>query len=189
MTRRRRRALLLLVTLFVAACGAATGTATPSITATSASGTPASDDGSGVGPKPTSWPGGIIEAVLNLAKADAQIQAAGADLGAAAAYQDLEAMRGAADGLAILLEKLTFEVTRIKDYPETQPAAAAYEAAFPDMLEGAKQLRDAINSGDAAGVTAGSQRLANGLQAYAAARRLIGPLADQALLMQRLLVK
>ena len=183
-------AVLVLVALLAGACGAATGSpgpATGSPGSSDAAGSPGTDGGAE--PSPTPWPGGTIEAVMNLAKADAQIQAAGADLSAAADEQDLKAMWGAADGLVTLLEKLTFEVSRLKDYPATQPAAAAYDAAFPDMIEGGKQVRDSITSGDAAGLTAGSEKLAKGLQAYAEARRLIGPLADQALLMQRLLTK
>lgn len=186
-------AILVLVALLVGACGAATvspGPATGSPGTPDAAGSPGSSGtDEGAEPSPTAWPGGTIEAVMNLAKADAQIQAAGVDLSAAADEQDLKAMWGAADGLVTLLEKLTFEVSRLKDYPATQPAAAAYEAAFPDMIEGGMQVRDSITSGDAAGLTAGSQQLARGLQAYAEARRLIGPLADQALLMQRLLTK
>ncbi len=57
------------------------------------------------------------------------------------------------------------------------------------MLAGAKQLRDAIKAGDAAGITAGSQQLSAGTQDYQQARELIGPLVDRALLMQRLLLK
>ncbi len=124
-----------------------------------------------------------------LAKADAEIQAAGADLGAAAAYEDLDAMLGAADGLATLIERLETQIPRLAEYPETAPAARAYEAAFPAMLAGATTLHLALIAGDAAGVTTGSQQLADGLIRYAEARRLIGPLADQALLMQRLLTK
>jgi len=126
---------------------------------------------------------------MNLAKADAQIQQAGADLGAAAAYEDLKAMWGAADGLATLLDRLGSEPPRLAGYPATAPAAKAYEAALPEMLAGARQLRDSITAGDGAGVTTGSQRLAAGLSAYQEARRLIGPLSQQALLMQKLLVK
>ena len=131
----------------------------------------------------------MVEAVVILGKADTDIQAAGADLGAAAAYEDLKAMWGAADGLATLIERLQTQVPRIAGYAETAPAAAAYDGAFPDMLAGARKLRDAITAGDAAGITAGSQQLAKGLEAYREARRLIGPLVDQALLMQRLLLK
>jgi len=171
----------LCVALLVAACGATT--VTPS-----ASPSP-SDRGGGLAPSATPWPGGVVEAVIILGKADAEIQAAGADLGAAAAYQDLEAMWGAADGLATLIEKLQRQVPRIADYPETAPAAAAYAAALPDMLAGATQVRDSITAKDAAGIAAGSQQLARGLDNYREARRLIGPLVDQAFLMQRLLVK
>jgi hypothetical protein len=131
----------------------------------------------------------VVEAVVFLAKADGEIKAAGADLGAAAASQDLEAMWGAADGLATLVQRLQTQVPRIADYPETAPAADAYEAAFPDMLAGATLLRDSIKSGDSPGVVEGSRVLAAGLEKYAEARRLIGPLFDEAILMQRILVK
>lgn len=196
-------AIALLLTLLVAACGAATVTSSPSSgPSASPAGDASSSAGAGspgaaspgasdeaVGPKPTSWPGGVVEAVIILGKADADIQAAGADLGAAAAYEDLEAMWGAADGLATLIEKLQGQVDRIRDYPVTQAAAKAYDASFPDMLAGAKQIRDSIKAGDGAGLTAGFQRLAAGTQAYEAARKEIGPLVEPALLMQRILVK
>lgn len=186
-------ALVLFAAILVAACGAATGSASPS-PATSpspdVSGPVASAPGDpGAFPSPTRWPGGVVEAIMILGKADAEIQAAGADLGAAAAYEDLEAMWGAADGLATLLARLIPQVDRIKDYPETASAARALAAAYPEMLAGATELRDAIKAGNAAGIATGSQRLATGLEAYRLARRELGPLVDQAILMQRLLVK
>jgi hypothetical protein len=177
-------AVILLFALLVAACAGTTATAGPS-----SSGGSASPTRLGLAPSATPWPGDVVEAIVILGKADAQIQAAGADLGAAAAYEDLQAMWGAADGLATLLDRLQTQVPRIAAYAETAPAAAAYDKALPDMLAGAKQLRDAITAGDAAGITAGSQRLATGLQSYQEARKLIGPMVDQALLMQRLLLK
>jgi hypothetical protein len=176
---------LLLVAIFVAACGATTGSGSP---AASGAVSPASS-ADVVAPGPTSWPGPVIEAVLNLAKADSQIQAAGVDLANAAGYEDLNAMWGAADGLVTLLDKLVFEVSRIKDYTATSAAYRAYNIAIPEMESGARELRDAIKAGNAAGVTAGTQRLASGLTAYADCRKLIGPLADQAVVMQKLLSK
>jgi hypothetical protein len=186
--------LPLLLAAFVAACGASAGTPAPSAAPSgSAAASPgASDSASGertLQPGATPWPGDVVEAVTLLAKADLSIQEAGADLGAAAAYEDLKAMWGAADGLASLVERLQTQPPRLAGYPETAAAAAAYAAAFPDMLAGATTLRDAIKAGDAAGVTSGSQQLAAGLEKYAVARRLIGPLADQAIPMQRILVK
>ena len=188
-------AIVILVGLLVGACGTATNSVTPSASPSSAAPSaeapvsPGATDGSAVGPEPTSWPGGVVEAVVILGKADAEIKAAGGDLGAAAATEDLEAMWGAADGLATLIERLQGQVDRIRDYPVTAPAAAAYDAAFPDMLAGAKGVRDAIRAGDAAALTTAVAQLAKGTAAYEAARREIGPLVEPALLMQRILVK
>lgn len=177
--------LVLLVAIIVAACGAAFDSASPPASGTG----PATTSDPGAAPRPTRWPGGVVEAVMNLGKADVQIEAAGADLGAAAASEDLEAMWGAADGLVTLLTRLIPEVDRIRDYPETAPAAKALALAFPEMLAGASELRDGIRSGDAARIVSGSQRLATGLESYRQARRLLGPLVDEAILMQRILVK
>ena len=183
-------ALVLLVALLVAACGAVTSSATPGASPSGATGASASPDGSAaLGPSPTPWPGGVVEAVVLLGKADAEIQKAGGDLGAAAAYEDLEAMWGAADGLTALLVKLQGQVDRIRDYPETAAAAAAYDAALPDMLAGATGIRDAIDTKDAAALATSVQQLATGTAAYAEARRQIGPLVEQAILMQRVLLK
>ena len=179
----------LLVTLLVAACGVTTATPAPSPVVPASPGASPSVDGGAHWPSPAGWPGGVVEALVNQGHADGHNQLAGGDHRVAAANEDIEAMRGAADGLAILLERLIPQIDRIRDYPETAPAAAAYDAAFPVMLEGATQLRDAIDGGDATAMAAGSQRLAEGLEQYAEARRLIGPLVDQALLMQRLLIK
>jgi hypothetical protein len=182
-------ATLVLTAVLVAACGPGVGSPSPSAVAT-ASPVPSGSGGAVVpGSEPTRWPGTVVEAVMALAKADAEIQAAGADLGAAAAYEDLEAMWGAADGLVTLLGRLQTQVPRIADYPLTAQLAKAYDAAFPDMLAGATLLRDSITAGDGAGVAEGSRRLAAGLEQYAAARRLIGPLVEEAILQQRLLVK
>jgi hypothetical protein len=182
-------ALVLLVALLVAACGAATSSGSPS----SSTSTPAAPSSPGaseaIGPSPTAWPGGVVEAVVLLGKADAEIQKAGGDLGAAAASEDLEAMWGAADGLAPLLEKMQGQVDRIRDHPETAAAAKAYDAALPDMLAGATGIRAAIDAKDAAALAAAVQQLGTGTAAYAEARRQIGPLVERAILMQRVLVK
>jgi hypothetical protein len=98
-------------------------------------------------------------------------------------------MWGAADGLAPLLEKMQGQVDRIRDYPETAEAAKAYDAALPDMVAGATGIRAAIDAKDATALAAAVQQLGTGTAAYAGARRQIGPLVEQAILMQRTLVK
>lgn len=181
-------AAILLVVLLVAACGLASGVPTAGPVSPGPAGSPpASADGEL--PSPTWWPGGVVEAVLLLGKSDLDVQAAGADLGASASTQDLEAMWGAADGLTRVLVKLPSQVDRIRDYPTTVKLAAAYDAALPDMLAGATKLRDSITAGDAAGIAAGSQQMAKGLEAYSDVRTLLADAVGQAALMQRILVK
>ena len=129
---------------------------------------------------------------VNLGASRTQVQAAGADLGAAAGDQDLKAMWGAADGLATLIERAADAGRRgSRTIPSRRRPPRRTRRPCPDMLAGRRRkLRDSITAGDAAGVTAGSEQLAKGLEAYAAGpRALIGPLVDEALLMQRQLVK
>ena len=192
---------LLGVALLVIACGgpSPSTSSAPSAPAASGSGAPASggDGGSPAaspsegfnGPSPTPWPGTIVEAVVLLGKADLEVQKAGGDLGAAAAYEDLEAMWGAADGFVPVLEKMQAQVDRIRDFPETAPAAAAYDKALADMLAGAKGIRDAIDAKDATALQAAVQQLGTGTAEYGEARAVIAPLVDRAILMEKVLVK
>ena len=78
-------AMVLLAVLLVAACGAATSTASPAASPSAEvapSGSPGASASEAIGPSPTAWPGGVVEAVVLLGKADAEIQKAGGDLGA-----------------------------------------------------------------------------------------------------------
>ena len=47
------------------------------------------------------------------------------------------------------------------------------------MLEGATQIRDSITAGDAAGVVAGSQKLAEGVALYGKVRPMIRRLRER----------
>ena len=183
-----RLALLLAVAAFTAACGASVPSGRTS-SSDRASAEPAAIGSAQPGPSQPRWPGTTVLAVIALGAADGEIQKAGTDLQRAADAQDLEAMWGAADGLAKLVDALTPNLERLDLHEGTKPVADRYRAAFPDIGGGAKQLRDAITSGDPNGVVAGSQRIAKGLQAYAPIRREIAVLVEQAIAQQRLLVR
>ena len=99
-----------------------------------------------------------------MAAADAELWKAGADIARAADAKDVEALWGAADGTAKLIEGLLPNIDSLEAYPHTAELGAAYRASLPVMLEGATQIRDSITSGDAAGVVAGSKRLAEGVR-------------------------
>ena len=169
--------------------GPAAASARPSVPVDAlGSGGPAVPGGSPDGTPPP-WPGTTVLAVIALGAADGEIQKAGNDLQAAAAAQDLRAMWGAADGLAKLTEGLLANVDRLDLLPATQPVAALYRKALPEIDAGARQLRDAITAGDSNGIVAGSQAIAAGLVDYGPIRAMIAPLVEQAILQQHLLVK
>ena len=161
--------------------------------ASGASGAPAGSPGAGgsLGPGDSivRWPGTTVLATIALGAADGEIQKAGNDLQAAAASEDLKAMWGAADGLAKMIDGLTPNIARLEIYPLTQPAAAIYRKAFPELASGAKQLRDAITAGDANGIVAGSKLIEQGLVDYQPVREIIAGLVEQAIVQQRLLLQ
>jgi hypothetical protein len=169
-----------LVAALVVACGGSGSTpaATPSAVSLA---TP--------GPKATPWPSAVIEGVMAMAAADAELWKAGADIAKAADAGDVEAMWGAADGMAKLLEGLMPNIDALEAYPHTAELGAAYRAAFPVMLEGAVQIRDSITGGDAAGVVAGSKRLAEGVRLYGDVRAILQPYVNDALKMKDSLVQ
>lgn len=172
-------ALIALVALAVllAACGSASS---PTPTSSPGSG----PDGSAV-PRPSRWPGTAVLAIIKLGGIDGEIAKAGADLAKAADAGDPAAMWGAADGLIPVLEDTQLSVEHLAAWDETAELAAVLQEAYPLMLEGATQLRDAITAGDGAGVEEGSRTLAQGLTAYAPARPIIADLVPEALLQQR----
>jgi hypothetical protein len=192
---------LVLLTLLVVACGATSVTpSSPAVSAgpklgpsapsgTAPSGSPVAGASDSPDPSQPHWPGTTVLAVIALGAADGEIEKAGADLQAAADAQDLRKMWGAADGLAKMIDSLMPDIDRLEIYPATQPAAAMYRKAFPELSAGAKQLRDAITNGDANGIVAGSQAIAAGLADYGPLRMVIGGLVEQAILQQHLLVK
>jgi len=182
-----------LLALLVAACGASSIGPSRSPGAVGGSAGPAlgpGAPGASLAPDATPlWPAQTVLAVMALGAADGEIQKAGDDLQAAAGNQDLKAMWGAADGLAKMIDGLMPNIDGLELYAGTKPAAVIYRKAFPELSAGAKQLRDAITDGNANGIVAGSQAIAQGLADYAPVRQLLGALVEQAVLQQRLLVK
>ena len=138
----------LLLASLVIACGtsvsppASGASPTIGLPGSSGGGLPAGSPGA-LGPDPSRprWPGTTVLAVIALGAADGEIQKAGADLQKAADTEDLKAMWGAADGLAKMIDGLMPNLDRLDAYAGTQPVAALYRVAFPEMAAGAKQLR------------------------------------------------
>lgn len=186
----------LLLAILVSACGTPVGPSasgpspTIGLPGASGGGLPAGSPGvAGPGPTQPRWPGTTVLAVIALGAADGEIDKARADLQKAADAQDLPAMRGAADGLAKMIDALMPNLDRLDAYDGTRPVAALYRAAFPEISAGATQLRDAVAAGDGPGITAGYVRMVEGIKLYAPIRQQIGALVEQAIVQQRLLLQ
>lgn len=181
-SRRKVTWLVLVWTIAVvaAACGASE-TASPS-----ASISPGQTGGTGTpSPQPSRWPGPVVLAVIKLAGADGEIAKAGQDFTAAANASDLAALWGAADGLIPVIKDLIPSVDPLEQWDRTRELGGDLRTAYPLMLDGATELRDAITAGDAKGVEAGSRKLVAGLTAYSPARVILGNLVQEAILQQR----
>ena len=185
----RAAPLFALLALVVALIGCGTsGTSAPSGTSSISTQPPQATPGGsgGPGPTPPRWPGTTVLAVIAMGAADGEIQKAGNDLQKAADTEDLKAMWGAADGLAKMIDGLMPNIDRLTSYPLTKPVGDLYAQALPEISAGAKQLRDAITAGDAAGISAGYQQIAKGIATYGPIRQQIAGLVEQAIVQQRL---
>jgi hypothetical protein len=179
-----------LLAVAVAACGtvAPAGTSSRSAPPSTASvSAPAGSLDPDASPDP--WPGTTVLAVIALGAADGEIQKAKDDLQTAVDHEDLKAMWGAADGLAKMIDGLMPNLDRLDFYPLTKPVGQLYRTAFPELADGAKQVRDSITSGDTAGVESGFQLFAKGAEDYRPIRQQIAALVEQAIVQQRLYVK
>ncbi len=170
------------MTTLLVACGGPTASGVPS----------PSSSGAAVGspvPEATPWPSNVVEGVVALGVAAAELWKAGADIARAADAKDVEAMWGAADGLVNLIDSLMPNIEALEGYPHTAELGAAYRASLPVLLEGATQIRDSITAGDPAGVVAGSQKLSEGIVLYGKVRAMLQPFINDALKMKRSLVQ
>ena len=179
-------AIALSLALAAAACSSAPSVSPPP----AGSPSPAAAAGSASpGPTATPWPGNVADAVIALGALDSQIAAAGQALDAAVTAKDLTAMAGAAGGLVNLLDGYVGSVTTVSGYAGTKNLGEAYAKAFAAMRAGAAAISDGVKTGAAASIDAGVKELSTGIATYGLARKLLGPLIEQAISQKRMLVK
>jgi hypothetical protein len=140
-------------------------------------------------PSTTRWPTPVLSGVKALGLGDREIQEALTDLERAAATEDVALMQSAANGLVAIIEHLEPSVDAIEDYPRTQQVAGQYRAAFPSLLEGARQVRDSLVAGDPSGVAAGSRVVSEGVAAYGLLREELAELVNEAIFQERVLLR
>jgi hypothetical protein len=187
--RMRPVVLFLAAALLVSACGATTSSAAPSASPVVSASTGADLAGGTPAPSSTPWPGDVPNAIIGLGEVDTQIEAAGRAMDAAIQAKDVAALGAAANGLVILLDKSADLVKTAQGYAGTKALADADAAAFAQIRAGAADVVAGTKAGDGPAVNAGVTAMAEGITAYAAARRGLSALLEQAIAQKKKYVK
>lgn len=141
------------------------------------------------GPKPTNWPTLTVEATVALGAANGEFRKMADDVAAALDSQDPARI------LAAINNSLEFLTGNQKNIPRLQADAATKSVGdrlavvYTSMIDGATKVRDGLTSGDGNAVTLGFQTFFAGATEYATVSPDLADIAQQAVLMQRLLAK
>jgi hypothetical protein len=171
------------------AVGCADGRASPSTATVPPASASASPGGSGgIAPKPTPWPGNAVLGIVALGAADGQILAALSDLGRGIQTEDLALIRRAADGLTGF-DVLLANVDRINVYEPLRPFGERYAAAIRGIVAAAKDVRTAIDAGDANAIETSTAALITSLGAYTDVQPELADWVEQSIAQRRLTVQ
>ena len=140
-------------------------------------------------PSAQQWPTSVIDAAIALAVLDNGIKQAGADLTTAAQQEDMVLFLGAATGLARIVEQAMVSAQRLADFEATKQVGESYLPVLTSLDTAASSLAAALRTGDGAGVQSSMVSLGATLDGYLGVREGMVVVADQALLMQRGLLR
>ncbi|HEX5590939.1 MAG TPA: hypothetical protein VFX65_11670 [Candidatus Limnocylindrales bacterium] len=173
-----------LATLVVAAGCSPSADTSPSSTPT------ATASGSlGPTPRPTAWPTLTIEAAVALGAAQNDFQKMLDDVAAAVAAEDPARIRIAMDDAIRFLSGNEQNIPRLQAYEGTKALGDRLAPVYAKMISGATQVRDGLTSGDGAAVEAGFTAFLEGQTEYAGISSDVAVAAEQALFMQRVLLR
>jgi hypothetical protein len=141
--------------------------------------------GSGGNPEATSWPGGVVNAVVQLGAADPQLDQVGKDLTTALNTNDMQTLLDVVNDVQKFLTANQALIFHLEEYPATKTLGDQLAAAYAKMLSGITKIHDSLVAGDGDGVTAGFTEFAAGSTLYAAARPALGDAFNQAIFMKR----
>jgi hypothetical protein len=163
----------------IAGCSTA-GTASPTPTAE-----PIPSGSGGPNPEATAWPGGVVNAVVQLGAADPQFDQVGKDLTTALNANDMQTLLGVVDDVQKFISANQAVIFHLQGYPETKALGDQLAAAYAQMLSGLTKIHDSLIAGDGDGVTAGFNEFVAGSTLYSAARPALGDAFNQAIFMKR----
>lgn len=150
-----------------------------------ATGPGASGPGRTLLPGEAAWPPEIIDAGIAVGAMDQGVQQAGTDLQNAAQAQDLQALLGAADGLADLVRQAQPSADRLAGFDKTAAFGTALVPVLAQLRSAATDVGTALRAGDAAAAQTATTALSTALRAYGALRVQLVDVADTALQMRR----
>lgn len=136
-------------------------------------------------PEATSWPGGVVDAVVALGAADPQFDQVGKDLSTAVDTNNMQTLLGVVENVQKFLTANQAYIPHLQGYDETKDLGDKLAAAYAEMLAGMTKVHDSLVAGDGAGVTAGFDTFASGSTAYGAVRATLGDFFNQAIFMKR----
>ena len=139
-------------------------------------------------PKPTTWPTGTVEASIALGGANGEFTKMTDDIAAAVDSQDPARIATAMNDTLTFLIGNEQNIAKLQDYPGTKDLGDRLAPVYARMIAGATQVRDALQSGDAAAVEAGFTTFFEGSTGYAGLSSDVAAAAEQALFMKRQLL-
>jgi hypothetical protein len=139
-------------------------------------------------PKPTNWPTGTVEAAIALGAANGEFTKMTDDIAAAVDSQDPARIATAMNDALTFLTGNQQNIVKLQDYAGTEDLGDRVAPVYAKMIAGATQVRDALTSGDAAGVEAGFTAFFEGSTAYAGLSSDVAAAAERALFMKRQLL-
>ncbi len=158
-------------------------------TAATQSPSPAASIGAGssesVDPQATSWPGGVVDAIVALGAADPQFDQVGKDLSTAVNANDMQTLLGVTTEVQKFLTANQQYIPRVQGYDATKSLGDSLATAYAQMLAGITKIHDSLVAGDGPGVTAGFDTFVSGSAAYGLARPTLGDYFNQAIFMKR----
>jgi hypothetical protein len=136
-------------------------------------------------PGATSWPGGVVDAVVALGAADPQFDQVGKDLSTAIDTNNMQTLLAVVENVQKFLTANLAHIPKLQGYDATKDLGDKLAAAYTEMLAGMTKVHDSLVNGDGAGVTAGFDTFASGSTAYGLVRASLGDTFNQAIFMKR----
>ena len=136
-------------------------------------------------PQATSWPGGVVDAIVALGAADQQFDQVGKDLSAAVNSNDMQTLLGVTENVQKFLKANQDYIPKLQGYDISKSLGDSLSTAYAQMLAGITKIHDSLVAGDGPGVTAGCDTFVAGSAAYGQARATLGDFFNQAIFMKR----